>query len=143
MNQNRKKLIVNVVFIVVLLATLVSAAVSLYFDLEQSAAEDDIGLSYILAPAFTLLFLIPAVVVESDVFYVVRYFMADRAKRTCGKTIMNILACALSCGIVFSECAMIFSFDFLSVKMLEILVFALLGAWLVLRVVYAVVGAVK
>lgn len=141
MKQSRKKSIVNVVFVIVLLVTLVVAAVSLYFDLKQSADEDDIGLSYILAPAFTLLFLIPVVMVECDVFYVVRYFMADRAKRTHSKTIMNIIACVLSCGIVFSECDMIFSFDIVPFNMQEILMFALLGAWLVLRVVYAAVGA--
>lgn len=141
MKKNKERFIINVSFLLVFLLTIITSVILLNIEKQKSAMTDDIFGSY-MDGFIGLIFLIPVVLAECDLFYIVRYiFLHDTVKSGfrnkinifCGITSLLILILTLIC--IIGE----FFHLFYVGSDVTFVILALLAMCFVARIVYFIV----
>lgn len=130
MTITNKKRIIHIVFGLILLITFISFFISLMVGYSQPA-DDIFGHSMDLA--ITLVISVPVFVAEIEMHFNALYFFTVEEKKTV-KTVLNIIGCVLAFGMIISTLLC-----FLYNVAFESLMFILLGAYLLLRIIYFIV----
>ena len=95
MLKSKKIFIINVLFLLIVLSTIIAFVVLWNVEKSKSAMTDDIFGSY-MDGFIGLIFLIPVLFAECDIFYIVRYiFLPDMIKSRV-RTAINIFCGAMS-----------------------------------------------
>ncbi len=136
-----RRRVINILYVVILTITLILFAITMNCSFEQSIANDDPLGAHLTVP-FGIMFLIPILIAEFDMYYVAKYFLLDICPRTTGKTWLNAVACLLSCGIVLLIPCCVFCGFIRGVHMDYTLMAVLWGcvilAYLVVRIIYVI-----
>ena len=140
-----KKQIINLSFIVVLLLTLVIFNALLQANMAHSQINDDI-LGSKMDIFIGIVFLIPIILAEIDIFYTIKYLLLQQVKNK-NRTLINIISCILSILIITALLFCMFLNYFFSIYINYNVFCILLWVWgliyLLFRGIYFIIWRIK
>lgn len=149
MDLKRRKLIINVSFIIVLFLTFAVSIVLFYLGIESAEVNDDDLLgspsfNFGFMMAFTILYLIPTIIVELDVFYTARHFLLQKYNRTRHKDFINKCCCIISVLMMVILLVSFFSlYNIYTFQLLVEVVWIWVLCYILFRTVYYIIIKIK
>lgn len=141
--MKKRSRIINITFAVILVLTLLTWAALLIYQFNSLnnmvISEEDKYVSYFYSYRFSfilsVLLFLPIILIECDIFFDMRYFIQPKSYRPMIKSILNVIACILSCLTVFSLFPALAQND---VELFLIVCFYYICAYIPLRIIYVI-----
>lgn len=143
MDYKQKERIVNIVFAIIFILTVLAAILLFVYGLidrnvsEYNFDDNKDKLDYYFNFGFisVIFMLIPIFVFEFDLFFDFRYFVQPKSYRSAFKTVLNAVLCILSCMAVFLTVFVMLTNNTDSILSLY---FYYLCAYILLRIIYVI-----
>lgn len=143
--MERKIRVIDNLFRVIFVLTLIAGAAYLVFLLRQPTDDDIFGHLFDFIIAMQIFF--PPVMAEIEVYFTVKYFLQPKDRRRAYKTVINTICSAIwsimavFCMVVFID-YLLNDFNDAKFALLEIWLY-LLFVYLPLRIIYVLIGISK
>ena len=141
-----KKRIIYLSFIIVLLLTLIIFNALLQANISYSQTNDDI-LGSKMDVFIGIVFLIPIILAEIDIFYTIKYLLLQQLNKNKYRTLINIISCSLSIFIIIALLFCMLWDHFFSIYINYNIFCILLWVWglifLLVRGIYCIILRIK